>query len=594
MNQKKVVARRTLSYFWREMKNQKRYSLPILFVMPTAIFMNSYATAWIMSEVINRLNDNPVTSDQVIPVFGPYLALYAGAMIIGELICWRLVLWLAWKGEVKGMFNIRKMCFDAIADQSMHFHNNRFTGSLVNQVTRFVSSFERLSDSIVWNIIPLISSFIFALTILGFKLPIFAIILGILSAGFMIIAWFSFKKVRVLNEREANASSNLTGQLADTMTNISAAKSFAREKHESKLFFDKNTKYQDASLNLMRSIIKRDFAFGSILVSIAIITFIFLIGGNAWLGVPLGTLFLAVSYMSNIWGQLWQFNRILRDINRAMGDSQEMTEILDEPVMVKDAKSAENLICKHGDVKFQNVTFWHSDADESDQVFRDFNLNIPAGQRVGLVGKSGSGKTTLTKLLLRFSDVQKGEILIDDQDISKVTQESLRRTIAYVPQEPLLFHRSIRENIAYGRPNATEEQIRQAAREANALEFIEKLPEGFNTLTGERGIKLSGGQRQRIAIARAILKDAPILVLDEATSALDTESEKLIQDALKSLMQGRTSIVIAHRLSTVSELDRIIVLDDGKIIEDDTHEKLILKGGKYARLWNRQTGAIEE
>ena len=208
-----------------------------------------------------------------------------------------------------------------------------------------------------------------------------------------------------------------------------------------------------------------------------------------------------------------------------------------------------------------------------------------------MVGRSGSGKTTLTRLLLRLEDIQEGLILIDGQDISEVTQVSLRRQIAYVPQEPLLFHRTIAENIAYGRPQATTEEIRQAAREANALEFIEKLPEGFDTITGERGVKLSGGQRQRIAIARAILTNAPILVLDEATSALDSESEKMIQDALVNLMKDRTSIVIAHRLSTVSSLDRIIVLKDGKIEEDGTHEQLLKNNGEYAGLWEHQTGS---
>jgi ATP-binding cassette subfamily B protein len=200
----------------------------------------------------------------------------------------------------------------------------------------------------------------------------------------------------------------------------------------------------------------------------------------------------------------------------------------------------------------------------------------------------------LTKLLLRFADVQDGEILIDEQSISDVTQSSLRQAIAYVPQEPMLFHRTIRENIGYGRAGASEEEIREAAAKANALEFIESLPEGLDTLTGERGVKLSGGQRQRIAIARAILKNAPILVLDEATSALDTESERLIQGALHNLMQGRTTIVIAHRLSTVAGLDRILVLDDGKIIEDDTHTNLIHQNGKYASLWNKQTGLAND
>lgn len=589
----KTVSRRTMHYFWSEMKTQWRYNLPILFVMPMAIFLNNYATAWIMSSVINRLTENPPSSDQVISVFGPYLFLYAAAIIIGELIFWRLTLFLCWKGEVRGMHNLRKQCFDHLSDQSMHFHNNKFTGSIVTQISRFASSYERLLDSIIWQIIPLISSFAFAFIILGFKLPLFALALAFFSIIFVTVAWFSFKKVRVLNERDAAAGSKLTGQLADSITNISAVKSFARESHEISLFSKRSKNVQKTSLDLMSSIIKRDFGFGAILALLAITTFVFLIGGNAWLGVPIGTLFLAISYMSNIWTQLWQFNRILRDVNRALGDAQEMTEILDDPVIVKDADNAKHLVVDNGRVEFKNVIFWHRDSKNEDAIFNNLNIEIQPGQRVGLVGRSGSGKTTLTKLLLRFDDIQEGQVLIDGQDISEVTQTSLRQSIAYVPQEPLLFHRSIRDNISYGRPHSSEEEIRAAARKANALDFIEKLPDGFDTLTGERGVKLSGGQRQRIAIARAILKDAPILVLDEATSALDTESERLIQDALKHLMQNRTAIVIAHRLSTVAGLDRILVLDNGKVIEDGSHTDLITRNGKYASLWNKQTNLID-
>ena len=241
----------------------------------------------------------------------------------------------------------------------------------------------------------------------------------------------------------------------------------------------------------------------------------------------------------------------------------------------------------------KDVSFAH-DNGNGEHVFDNFNLTIASGQRVGLVGHSGSGKTTLTRLLLRFSDIYEGMITIDGQDIAMVTQRSLRDSIAYVPQEPLLFHRSLRENIAYGKPDASEEEIRRAARQANALQFIESLPDGFDTMVGERGIKLSGGQRQRIAIARAILKDAPILVLDEATSALDSESEKLIQESLTELMKGRTSIVIAHRLSTIAKLDRIVVLDKGRVIEDGTHSELTKKGGVYSMLWSHQSGGFIE
>ena len=247
-----------------------------------------------------------------------------------------------------------------------------------------------------------------------------------------------------------------------------------------------------------------------------------------------------------------------------------------------------------GKIEFQDIGFSYTDGGAKTSVFDDFNLEIEPGQRVGLVGVSGSGKTTLTKLLLRLSDIQDGKILVDGQNVADVTQQSLRRQIAYVPQEPLLFHRTIEENISYGRPGSAHDEIVQAAKNANALEFIESLPQGFDTLTGERGVKLSGGQRQRIAIARAMLIDAPILVLDEATSALDSESEATVQDALGKLMKGRTTIVVAHRLSTVANLDRIVVLKKGVIVEDGTHADLVKQRGEYARLWERQTMVNEE
>ena len=287
-------------------------------------------------------------------------------------------------------------------------------------------------------------------------------------------------------------------------------------------------------------------------------------------------------------------NSMMARMNRAVGDAAEMTKVLDEPRLVEDAPGAPDLVVSEGAVDFERLAFRYEDAAEGDYVFRDLTLSVPAGQRVGLVGRSGSGKTTLTKLLLRLSDVQEGHIYVDGQDISACVQQSLRRQIAYVPQEALLFHRSIRENIAYGRPDATKEEIREAARLANALEFIDRLPHGLDTMVGERGVKLSGGQRQRVAIARAILADCPILVLDEATSALDSESEAAVQGALENLMRGRTSIVVAHRLSTVAALDRIVVLEEGQIVEDGTHAELSRSGGTYESLWDRQTGAFPE
>jgi len=568
-----------------------RYNLPLVILMPLAQFGGFVAT-WIISMVINRLTTNPPVADQVFVVFWPHLVVYAAVFMVGELFLYRFNLYLLWKAELISMQRLQEKCFNALAEQSMHFHNSRFGGSLVTQQKRFVNGYERFMDTTFWTTLPLICTFVFSFAILGPQLPWFTLILAVLCAGFMAFAVFTSKKLNILFRNEAAAESKVTGQLADSITNVFAVKAFANEKHEGRLYGERVKTWQDNSMATMWGFVKRDFGFGVILVMIALATFLFLIGGNAWFGAPIGTLVLAVTYMLQIWNQLWKFNSVLRDYNRAFADAQEMTEILDLPVAVTDKAGATDLRVDRGEIEFKNVIFRHQDAKEN--IFNGLNLTIPAGQRIGLVGHSGSGKTTFTKLLLRFSDVQGGEIAVDGQNIAQVTQESLRHAVAYVPQEPLLFHRTIADNIAYGKLNATMAEIREAARLANALDFIEDLPKKFATLTGERGVKLSGGQRQRIAIARAILADAPLLILDEATSALDTESEKLIQEALKNLMKNRTSIVIAHRLSTVAELDRILVLENGRIVEDGSHAELIEKSGVYARLWNRQTGLIKE
>ncbi|HET6622403.1 MAG TPA: ATP-binding cassette domain-containing protein, partial [Candidatus Saccharimonadales bacterium] len=277
----------------------------------------------------------------------------------------------------------------------------------------------------------------------------------------------------------------------------------------------------------------------------------------------------------------------------ALGEATTMTTIINTEIDVCDPAEPQKFSITKGRVVFDNVSFAHPD-DKKDVLFTKLNLDIKAGQKIGLVGHSGSGKTTLTKLLLRFMDTDTGSITIDGHNIRDIAQTDLRSSIAYVPQEPLLFHRTLAENIAYAKPDASLEEIRSAADKANALEFIERLPHGFDTVVGERGIKLSGGQRQRIAIARAILKDAPVLILDEATSALDSESEKSIQQALSQLMKGRTAIVIAHRLSTIRKLDRIIVMETGMIREDGDHQQLIDQGGIYAHLWHHQSGGLIE
>jgi ATP-binding cassette subfamily B protein len=307
--------------------------------------------------------------------------------------------------------------------------------------------------------------------------------------------------------------------------------------------------------------------------------------------ISLGMFVLIQSYMFSLFDILWNLGKSLTRAMKAMTDMQEVVDIFDTPIDIVDPRKPEKLKINEGRVIFKEISFSYKGGIS---VFKDFNLEIAPGEHIGLVGHSGAGKSTITRLLLRFSDIKEGKIIIDGQDIKNITQNDLRSMISYVPQESILFHRTIGENIAYSRPSATREEIIDVAKKAFAHSFITRLPKGYDTLVGERGIKLSGGERQRIAIARAMLKNSPIVVLDEATSSLDSVSESFIQRAFEKLIKGKTTIVVAHRLSTISKMDRIVVLDNGDIVEMGTHKELLEKNGVYANLWNHQTGVIKE
>ena len=589
----RATIRRTLHYFWG-VTRQKMGAFVLSIVSSVGyIALLTFANTYVMGLIVDRVQASPVSADQVLPVFGPYVLALLVVNAVGQTLS-KLQDYSVYKLEINGDYQLSRLCFDTLSNQSMTFHNSRFGGSLVSQTSRFVSGYSGLVDVVTYSLWPTLASIVLTVGILAPIAPLFVAILVVMLVLYVVIAYGMYRRILPLSAEASRAQNKLSGVLSDAVTNILAVKTYGREDYERGLFTTADREAMAAENVNMRATMRRGFTTSALITAIMFVVSIFVVGGNAWFGISAGTLVMMFTYTYNLTMRFNYFNSMMQRINRAFGDAAEMTRVLDEPTLVADDADAKPLAVTEGRIDFENLRFRYPDAPQDDYVFEDLNLHIPAGQRVGLVGRSGSGKTTLTKLLLRLDDVQEGRVLVDGQDVSHCTQQSLRRQVAYVPQEALLFHRSIRENIAYGKPDATDEEIRRAAEEANALEFIERLPDGFDTMVGERGVKLSGGQRQRVAIARAILVDAPILVLDEATSALDSESEALVQGALENLMRGRTSIVVAHRLSTVASLDRIVVLAHGEVVEDGTHHELVERGGEYASLWNRQTGGFLE
>lgn len=516
------------------------------------------------------------------------LGLFIGLIVI-ENVFWRLGGWLGCRTVVASMVDIRVDLFKHLTGHPMRYFTEHFAGSLGNRISALGQAAGAIYGGLAWKIVPPIVDFIGAVVVLltvdwrmAVALIMFVAIVAVLITGFGI-------RGRSKHQRFAAQSARVGGELVDAVSNVWTIKAFsardreaerlaneigyeAKAQRRSWMYLEKARVIHDICLSLM--------AGGMLVWAI-----------NLWVGgsVTSGDVVLVSALTFRILHGSRDLALALVDTTQQMGAINDTLRIIVQPHGLEDSETL--LMLAEGDITFEDISFGYPGRAPT---FEHLDLHITAGQKVGVVGASGAGKSTLIQLLQRLDDVQGGRILIDGQDVRFVSQNSLREKIAVVPQETALFNRSIRENIRYGRPDATDEQVVEAARRAFCDGFIRELPEGYDTLVGERGVMLSGGQRQRLGIARAFLKDAPILILDEATSALDTQSEAEIQAALNNLVHHRTVVAVAHRLSTLSSFDRIIVLRDGKIVEDGPPHELRSRGGAFDALWRMQAEGFKQ
>jgi ATP-binding cassette subfamily B protein len=498
--------------------------------------------------------------------------------------------YLLFTSQSRATRDLSRFVFSRLQEHSYDFFSNRFAGSLTAQMKRFVDAFVAIQDGLYFpiflNIIRLISIFgvvLYYSPSIGFFFLFSVTVISIIATPLLRERW-------KLDAAEAAENSVVTGRFADVVSNILTVKMFSAREAEEQGYAEATDKEERIRRRAWMAFMRFIWVQNGLTNLLQVGMLLFAI--HAWTRgeISVGTVVIVQTYLVSIWGVVWELTNTISRLLKSLSNALEMVEVLEHPIGLADPEHPEACRISRGEVVFRDLSFSY---EGGELVFSNFSLAVRSGEKVGLVGPSGGGKSTITKLLLRFVDPQEGVVRIDGQDIRNIRQDDLRRQIAYVPQEPVLFHRSLRDNIAYGNLDASEAGIVRAAKRAHAHDFIDRLPEGYGTFVGERGVKLSGGQRQRVAIARAIMKDAPILVLDEATSALDSESEHAIQEALAELMADRTAIVIAHRLSTIRRMDRIVVLGaDGDIEEEGTHEELLSAGGHYAALWERQTGGF--
>jgi ATP-binding cassette subfamily B protein len=546
----------------------------------------SLASPWYMRQFFNLLATTEKAGDRQQFI---YLIIM---IVIISLAGWAMRRLRGWSQvylEAMVMNGLSQSAFEYVMQHSAHFFSSQFSGTLTRRISKYKDAYEALFDALTMSFLPLFIFIVGATCVLFIRNHTLG---EWFAVAIFISIYLQFKATALrqpLRDIRATEDSNVVGTLADAISNHNTVTLFSGSRHEGTLFRTATERWRSATI---RSWIA-DENIWTIQGLLMIVINIGMLSGTYYFWsrgeLMIGDFVLIQAYIITGFDQIANMNRDLRRVYDAFADGGEIVAILNDVHDIKDAHGAKAFVVDRGNIAFNDVSFYFH---EERSILNNMSVTIRGGQKVALVGPSGAGKSTITKLLLRLYDIKQGTITIDDQNIAEVTQDSLREKIGFVPQEPILFHRSLMENIRYGKRNATDEEVIEAAKKAHCHEFISKLSSQYDTLVGERGIKLSGGERQRVAIARAILKNAPILVLDEATSSLDSESELYIQESLAMLMQGKTVLVIAHRLSTIMNMDRILVINHGAVVADDTHAQLLKQDGLYQKLWNIQAGGF--
>lgn len=585
------VTKQTLAIYWNHSVKYKKSLIAVMTGCIITAGIDVYKPL-IYGELFNTITSVAVNRQLDEALFNSVFWLIVTLISLASIhqLIWRAVDFVNSFFQARVMSDLMNTCYDYLLEHSNSFFNNSFVGSLTNRLKKYSFAFETIADQVCFEL---------GRTALLSSMLLVAVMIRSVKYGFIFLAWMAvffavtyvLARIKLKHDiKLAYHDDSVTGRISDSMANNVNIKLFDSHKFESEQFHamtDKLFRLRRYSWNL------GSLSNGAQGIMMVVLegTVIGLLVFDVYSGkVEIGELSIIQLYILKLMEKSWQVGRQIRTTYQALADANEMTNMLMLPHEVVDAENADPIQVSNGQVCFKDVQFAYNDGRK---ILGSFNMNINSGESVALVGVSGGGKSTLMSLLLRLVDIQNGAITIDGQNISEFAQGSLRRQIGFVPQEPILFHRSLMENIRYGRQNATDDEVIVAAKAAHCHEFIQLCNQGYETLVGERGVKLSGGERQRIAIARAFLKDAPILVLDEATSSLDPHSEILIQDSLRRLMSGRTTVVIAHRLSTIKMVDRIMVIENGHVVEQGSHQELLtISNGRYLELWNIQVGGF--